>query len=72
MGLRNLAESMGVVVRETMSETKMAADRVTANSRKRRPTTPPIMRMGMKTATSETDMERTVKPISFEPTMAAR
>ena len=35
-GRRNLALSMGVVVRETMSETRMAAERVTANSRKRR------------------------------------
>ena len=44
---------------------------VTANSRKSRPTMPPISRMGMKTAISEMHMERTVKPISREPSMAA-
>ena len=49
----------------------MAADRVTANSRNRRPTMPPIKRMGMNTATREKLMERTVKPISFEPSRAA-
>ena len=62
---------MGVVVSETTSETPMATESVTANSRKRRPTMPPMSRMGMKTATSEVDIERTVKPISLEPTMAA-
>ena len=71
MGLRNLAASMGVVVSETTSETPMATESVTANSRKRRPTMPPMSRMGMKTATSEVDIERTVKPISLEPAMAA-
>ncbi len=49
----------------------MAVDRVTANSRNRRPTMPPISRMGMKTATREMLMESTVKPISFEPSRAA-
>ncbi len=37
---------MGVVVRDTTSEIRMATDRVTANSRNRRPTMPPISRMG--------------------------
>src|SRR5256884_9938658 len=45
--------------------------RSTANSRNRRPTMPPIIRMGIKTATSEVLMERTVKPISLAPFMAA-
>ena len=45
----------------------MAVERTTANSRKRRPTTPAIMRMGMKTAISEMLMEKTVKPISLAP-----
>ncbi len=69
---RNFAESIGVVVSETTSETMMAAERVTANSRKSRPTMPPISRIGMKTAISEVDMETTVKPISFDPSIAAR
>ena len=62
---------MGVVVSETSSETPMATVRVTANSRNSRPTIPPIMRIGMNTATSEMLMESTVKPISFAPRKAA-
>ena len=62
---------MGVVVRETTREMAMAAERVTANSRKRRPTTPPIKRMGMNTATRERLMESTVNPISRAPRRAA-
>ena len=49
----------------------MATLRVTANSRKSLPTMPPINRMGMKTAMSDVLMERTVKPISLEPFIAA-
>src|SRR6266446_4604595 len=62
---------MGVVVREIRRETPMATLRTTANSRKSRPTMPPISRMGIKTATSEVLMERTVKPISLAPFMVA-
>src|SRR5262245_58284427 len=50
---------MGVVVSETNMETAMATLRVTANSRKRRPTMPGNIKIGMKTATSEALMERT-------------
>ena len=56
---------MGVVVSEMTMETRMAVERVTANSRKSRPTMPPISRMGMKTAISDMLMEKTVKPISL-------
>ena len=49
----------------------MAADSVMANSRKSRPTTPPIIKIGMKTATSEMLIESTVKPISRAPRSAA-
>ena len=70
-GLRNWAQSMGVVVSETSSETAMATDSVTANSRKSLPTMPPISRMGIKTAISEVLIESTVKPISLDPFMAA-
>ena len=60
-----------MAVRETNRETPMATLSVTANSRKRRPTMPGNMRMGMKTATSEALIESTVKPISLAPSMVA-
>ena len=63
--------SMGVVVSDSTIEMRIAIERVTANSRKSRPTMPPMSRMGMKTAMSESVMERTVKPISFAPANAA-
>ena len=66
-GFSNLAHIIGVVVSETTSETTIATDSVTANSRNSRPTMPPISRMGMNTATSEMLIERTVKPISLAP-----
>ena len=44
---------------------------VTANSWKSRPTSPPMKSTGMKTATSESVIERIVKPISREPSSAA-
>ena len=62
---------MGVVVRETTSETSMATDSVIANSRNKRPMMPPISRMGMNTAHSDMLMARTVKPISRAPRKAA-
>src|SRR5260370_38919329 len=49
----------------------MATLSTTANSRKRRPTMPPIIKMGMNTATSDVLMESTVKPISLAPFMVA-
>ena len=57
----------GVVVSEMTIDTRMAVDSVMANSRNKRPTMPPISKMGMKTAISDTLMEKTVKPISFAP-----
>jgi hypothetical protein len=62
---------VGVVVSETTIETMIATDSVTANSRKSRPTMPPIIRMGMKTAIRDMLMLKTVKPISRAPTRAA-
>ena len=58
---------MGVVVSETTIETRMAAERVTANSRNSRPMMPPISSIGMNTAISEMLMESTVKPIPRHP-----
>ena len=65
------AHMHGVVVSEMTIEMTMAVESVTANSRKRRPTMPPIIRMGMKTAISDMLMEKTVKPISCAPFIAA-
>ena len=44
---------------------------VTANSRNMRPTTPPMNRTGMNTATSDSVIDRMVKPISLLPRNAA-
>ncbi len=71
LGLSRWAHIMGVVVSEMTIETRMAAESVTANSRKRRPTMPPMSSSGMKTAMSEMLMEKTVKPISCAPCSAA-
>ena len=65
------AQSMGVSVSDTKPETRMATEIVTANSRKMRPTTPPMNSTGIKTATSEKVIERMVKPISRAPCKAA-
>ena len=62
---------IGVVVSETTIETTTAADSVTANSRNRRPTIPPISSSGMNTAISEMLIEITVNPISPAPRIAA-
>jgi len=48
---------VGVRVSDTTAETTMAMLRVTENSRKRRPTMPPMSSSGMKTASSETVMD---------------
>src|ERR1035438_5008651 len=58
---KRCAHIMGVAVSETTMETAMATDSVTANSRKRRPTMPPIRSRGMNTAISETLMVNTVE-----------
>src|SRR5271165_275416 len=65
------AHIIGVVVSEMTMETRMAVESVTANSRNRRPTIPPIIRRGINTAISDMLMEKTVKPICSEPFSAA-
>ena len=62
---------MGVRVRETTPEIRMATVMVTANSCSIRPSMPAMNSTGIKTATSEIVMEMIVKPISFEPAQAA-
>ena len=63
--------SIGVSVSEMNPDSRMAMLMVIANSKKNRPTMPPMNRIGMNTATSEKVMESTVKPISLAPRMAA-
>ena len=60
-----------MVVKDSTREIRIAVDKVTENSRNSRPTMPPINSRGMKTATRETLMERTVKAISRDPRSAA-
>ncbi len=65
------AHIIGVVVSETTSEIMTAADSVSANSLNSRPTMPPKKISGANTAISDSVIERTVKPTSFAPTIAA-
>ena len=67
----NFAQSIGVSVSETITETTIETATVTANSRNRSPTTPPIKKSGMKTAISEIEIDKMVKPISPAPSSAA-
>ena len=62
---------MGVTVSDTTSDTPIANDSVSANSRNSRPTIPPISRIGRNTATSEILIDSTVKPTSCAPRIAA-
>ncbi len=52
--------SIGVTVRETMADATIASATTMPNSLNSRPTTPPIKRIGMKTAISDTDIETIV------------
>ena len=58
---------MGVRVRDTKPDTRMAAAMVTANSWSSRPRMPPMKNTGINTAARDRVMERMVKPISREP-----
>ena len=64
---RKREHSIGVSVSEMSTETAIVSVTVTANSRNSRPTMPPISSSGMNTATSETEIEMMVKPISPAP-----
>ncbi|MCY1415876.1 hypothetical protein D9M71_313720 [compost metagenome] len=61
------AHSIGVRVRETTSDTTMAAARVIENSRNSFSTMPPMNRIERNTATSEAFMDNRVKPTSLAP-----
>jgi len=62
---------MGVKVRETKPLTRTATPIVTENSRKSRPTMPPMNSTGIKTADRERVMDTMVKPTSRAPSKAA-
>ena len=53
---------MGAKDSDTNADTATAAITVTANSRNRRPTIPPISSRGMKTAISDALMDSTARP----------
>jgi hypothetical protein len=62
---------VGVTVSETIADSATAMLNVTANSRNSRPMIPPISKMGMNTAMSETVIETIVNPICRAPSSAA-
>ena len=62
---------MGVSVSDTMPEIRMAKLMTMPNSLNMRPTTPPMNKTGMKTATSDNVIDTIVKPTSLEPLKAA-
>ena len=66
-----MAASIGVNVSDTNAEATIDTVTTTANSLKMRPMMPPIISTGMKTATSEMEIEMMVKPISRLPFSAA-
>ena len=57
---------------DTNADTRIASETTIANSWNSPPITPGMKKIGMNTATSDTEMDTTVKPISFEPSIAAR
>ncbi len=65
------AAIVGVSVSDTSAEIATAIDSVTENSRNSRPTMPPMNRIGMNTAISDTVIDTIVKPICFAPSSAA-
>ncbi|MNY61916.1 hypothetical protein D3C86_1986610 [compost metagenome] len=65
------AHIIGVRVRDTTSEIRMATARVIANSRNRRPTTSAMNSNGINTAISDRVRDTRVKPICLAPLSAA-
>ena len=59
------------MVSDTSIDIAIDTDKVTENSRNKRPTIPPISSSGINTATSDTLMVSTVKPTSRAPASAA-
>jgi hypothetical protein len=69
--LRKREASMGVIVSDTTPDTRMLTAIVTENSRKSRPTIPPMKSSGRNTAASESVIESTVNATSSAPSCAA-
>ena len=67
----NRLHNIGVSVSETNPETSTAIMMTTENSCSSRPMIPPMKSTGMNTAARESVMETIVKPISWEPLIAA-
>ena len=65
--LSSRAAIVGVSVSDTSAEIATAIDSVTENSRNSRPTMPPMNRIGMNTAISDTVIDTIVKPICLAP-----
>ncbi|MNH31313.1 hypothetical protein D3C79_916660 [compost metagenome] len=66
-GLSQRAQSIGVSVSDTTSETMIATARVMENSRNNEPTMPPMNRIETNTTTSDRFIDNRVKPTSLEP-----
>src|SRR5205809_4966936 len=62
---RRRAHIIGVSVRDTTSDSRIAADSVSANSRNRRPTMSPMNRIGMKTDRKSTRLNSSHGYISY-------
>ena len=63
--------SMGTRVSDTKADTRMDRPTTTANSWNSSPITPGMKKIGIKTATSDVEMEMMVNPTSREPRSAA-
>ena len=69
--LSHRAHIIGVRVKLTTSDTMIENDIVRPNELMKRPTMPPMNATGRNTATSESVVARTARPISFVPSIAA-
>src|SRR5205085_11530376 len=65
------ADSIGVSVNDTSNDTAIANDAVNPNDDMKRPTMPPMKPTGKKTASSDSVVAITARPISRVPSIAA-
>ena len=63
--------NIGTIVSEAKADTMIERPTITANSWNRRPITPGMKKIGMKTAIRDEEIERMVNPTSREPLRAA-
>src|SRR5690554_1497175 len=71
LGRSQRAQSIGVKVKETSNEIKIATVRVMENSRNKRSIKPPINKIETNTTTNDRFIDSKVKPTSREPSIAA-